>query len=74
MLAGLTADVAASFKEALATIRKDGDELAGAMVDLGLPDRPGDELVDEIRALYPNMPIIQRRVMRTKASETASQM
>jgi hypothetical protein len=36
--------------------------------------RPGDELVDEIRALYPNMPIIQRRVMRTKASETASQM
>jgi hypothetical protein len=39
MLAGLTADVAASFKEALATIRKDGDELAGAMVDLGLPDK-----------------------------------
>jgi len=28
------------------------------MVDLGLPDRPGDELVDEIRALHPNMPII----------------
>jgi CheY-like chemotaxis protein len=28
------------------------------MVDLGLPDRPGDELVDEIRALHPNIPII----------------
>lgn len=29
-----------------------------AMVDLGLPDRPGEELIRELRALYPTLPII----------------
>jgi DNA-binding response OmpR family regulator len=32
--------------------------LAFAMVDLGLPDRPGEELVCELRGLYPTLPII----------------
>ena len=29
-----------------------------ALVDLGLPDRPGEELVSELRSLYPLLPII----------------
>ena len=32
--------------------------IAFAMVDLGLPDRPGEELVRELRGLYPALPII----------------
>jgi signal transduction histidine kinase/DNA-binding response OmpR family regulator len=55
---GLLADVAGNFKEAVSKIRNDADGLVGAIVDLGLPDRPGDELVAEIRTLYPDMPII----------------
>jgi len=32
--------------------------IAFAMIDLGLPDRPGEELVRELRVLYPALPII----------------
>src|SRR5262245_15235951 len=32
--------------------------IAVAMIDLGLPDRPGEDLVRELRALYPALPII----------------
>jgi DNA-binding NtrC family response regulator len=32
--------------------------IAFAVVDLGLPDRPGEELVRELRSLYPTLPII----------------
>lgn len=55
---GLTADVACNSKEAIAKLRNDSDGLVGAIVDIGLPDRPGDELAAEIRTLYPDMPII----------------
>jgi signal transduction histidine kinase/DNA-binding response OmpR family regulator len=55
---GLTADVAGDFKGALEKIQNAGDGLAAAIVDLGLPDRSGSELVAEIRTLYPDMPIV----------------
>ncbi|MCA6115362.1 response regulator [Bradyrhizobium sp. WSM 1738] len=55
---GLLAEVAGNFREAVTKIRTDADGLVGAIVDLGLPDRPGHELVAEIRSLYPDMPII----------------
>ena len=56
--AGLVAEEASSFHEALAKIRSVGDRLAGAIIDLGLPDKPGDELVADLRALQPNLPVI----------------
>ncbi|WGR98635.1 response regulator [Bradyrhizobium sp. ISRA443] len=56
--AGLEAEEAGSFHEALAKIRSVGDKLAAAIVDLGLPDKPGDGLVAEIRALWPDLPIV----------------
>jgi CheY-like chemotaxis protein/nitrogen-specific signal transduction histidine kinase len=56
--AGLQVEEAGSFRGALERIRNVGDKLTAAIIDLGLPDRPGDELVADIRALWPNLPII----------------
>lgn len=56
--AGLTAEEAGSFQEAHFRLQNVGEALVGAIVDLGLPDRPGDELVADIRQLNPTLPII----------------
>jgi signal transduction histidine kinase/DNA-binding response OmpR family regulator len=56
--AALSAEEAGSFREALAKIESVGDRLAAAIIDLGLPDRPGDELVPHIRTLRPTLPVI----------------
>jgi signal transduction histidine kinase/CheY-like chemotaxis protein len=56
--AGLQAEEAGSVQEALAKSQSVGNDLAGAIIDIGLPDRPGDELVAEIRTARPNLPII----------------
>jgi CheY-like chemotaxis protein len=56
--AGLQAEEAGSFQEARAKIQSRGNQLAGAIIDLGLPDRPGDELVTDVRALRANLPVI----------------
>ncbi len=55
---GFVAEEAANFEEAACKTRGFGDRLAAAIIDIGLPDRPGDELVSEIRALRPDLPII----------------
>ena len=55
---GFAVEVAANFKEAAAKARSGIGDLVGAVVDLGLPDRPGDELVAELRAIYPNLPVV----------------
>jgi signal transduction histidine kinase/DNA-binding response OmpR family regulator len=55
---GLQAETAGSFKEALAKFQDSNGQLAAAVLDLGLPDRPGDELIPAIRALQPHLPII----------------
>jgi CheY-like chemotaxis protein len=44
--------------EALRLIEADGAVFDAVMVDLGLPDRPGEELVADIRELKPRLPII----------------
>jgi len=56
--AGCRAEQAGSFSEAMAKMRNIGDRLAAAIVDLGLPDKPGDELIPEIHNLRPDLPII----------------
>lgn len=55
---GLQAETAASFEEALAKFQNGSAHLAAAIVDLGLPDRAGDELVPAFRALRANLPVI----------------
>jgi DNA-binding response OmpR family regulator len=49
---------ASSAARALELAQAHQDAIAFAMVDLGLPDRPGEELVCELRGLYPSLPII----------------
>jgi signal transduction histidine kinase/DNA-binding response OmpR family regulator len=55
---GLQAETAANFKEALTKFQNSSARFAAAVVDVGLPDRPGDELIPAIRALRPNLPVI----------------
>lgn len=55
---GFSVDAAATFKEAATKARSKIENLVGAVVDLGLPDRPGDELVAELRTLYADLPIV----------------
>jgi CheY-like chemotaxis protein len=55
---GLAAEAVGSAAEALERLRGQPDNFAGAVVDVGLPDRPGDELVAEMRALRATLPII----------------
>lgn len=55
---GCTIEEAGSYKEARTKLAALGDSLSAVVVDLGLPDRPGDELIAEIRKAWPTLPII----------------
>jgi DNA-binding response OmpR family regulator len=55
---GFHALEASSAARALELAKAHQDGIAFAMVDLGLPDRPGEALVCELRDLYPALPII----------------
>jgi CheY-like chemotaxis protein len=63
---GLQVAVAATAAEALQLIETLGSRLGGAIIDVGLPDTPGDQLVAPIRAALPGLPI----VIATGFSET----
>jgi CheY-like chemotaxis protein len=56
--AGLRVEEAGSFHQAVAKLQSVGHRLAAAIIDLGLPDRPGDELVADIRRSRPSLPVI----------------
>jgi DNA-binding response OmpR family regulator len=49
---------ASSAARALELAKAQQGGIAFAMVDLGLPDRPGEELICELRELYQTLPII----------------
>lgn len=49
---------AGSAAQALQLAEDNKDMIDVAVVDLGLPDLPGEKLVTELRNLYPQMPII----------------
>ena len=55
---GLKADVAGSATDALNKLRLIPGGVDAVVIDLGLPDRPGDVLVREIRSLFPAMPVV----------------
>lgn len=55
---GLASATASTFGEALRIASAAADDLAAAIIDLGLPDRPGDELVNELRTLRPGLPVV----------------
>ena len=65
---------AAAAKNKLALLR---GQVSAAIVDLGLPDAPGDSLVRELRVLYPELPILiasgyDQATLRSKFSSERS--
>jgi DNA-binding response OmpR family regulator len=56
--AGFEVDSAASAADAMSKLSLIPGGVDAAIVDLGLPDRRGDVLMSEMRALYPTLPII----------------
>ncbi len=55
---GYRVETAGSATEAMNKVRLIGDDIALAIVDIGLPDIKGDVLVSELRARHPNLPIV----------------
>lgn len=55
---GLQVAVAATAAEALQMIETLGPKLGAAIIDVGLPDTPGDQLVAPIRAALPELPVV----------------
>jgi CheY-like chemotaxis protein len=49
---------AASAADALDKVQRLGSKIRAAVVDMGLPDRKGDVLVAELRAIVSDLPII----------------
>jgi PAS domain S-box-containing protein len=56
--AGLKVDTAGTAREALNKLARVSGGFAAVVVDLGLPDRSGDDLVREIRSMHSSLPII----------------
>ena len=56
--AGFKVDTAASATDAVNKLRLISEGIDAAVVDIGLPDRRGDVLVQELRAIYPALPVI----------------
>jgi signal transduction histidine kinase/CheY-like chemotaxis protein len=55
---GCRVEEAGSAAEALDRMRAGADRITGAIVDLGLPDRPGEALIRELRQAWPDLPIV----------------
>ncbi len=55
---GCQVDEAGSAAEALDRMRVSANRISGAIVDLGLPDRPGEALIREMRLLRPDLPVV----------------
>jgi len=56
--AGYRVEPAANVTDALGKVRLMQGAIDAAIIDVGLPDRKGDVLVSELRALYPGLPIV----------------
>ncbi len=55
---GLQGEPATTATDALNKLRLAHGAFDGAIVDLGLPDRNGEDLVAELRTIYPDLPIV----------------
>ena len=56
--AGFHVDQAANGAEAIALRTKLGDAFTAVVIDLGLPDVPGDQVATQMRALRSDVPIL----------------
>jgi CheY-like chemotaxis protein len=55
---GFKVDVAGSAAEAKTRLRELAGAVDAAVIDMGLPDAKGDELVRDLRAIYPTLPVV----------------
>jgi DNA-binding response OmpR family regulator len=55
---GFTVHVAGSASEAMNTLGIVPGGVDAVVVDMGLPDRRGDALIREMRALHPSLPVV----------------
>jgi CheY-like chemotaxis protein len=55
---GFSADTAGSAAEAMGKLRLGSSGVDAVILDIGLPDRPGDELLADLRLLYPALPVV----------------
>jgi len=55
---GFKVEECASAAEAMTKVQALQGRIVAAIVDLGLPDRPGDQVAAEIRALSSDLPIL----------------
>jgi CheY-like chemotaxis protein len=55
---GFQAQTASSAEQAKRCLANLHGRVAAVLVDVGLPDSPGDVLVAELRALYPDLPVV----------------
>lgn len=56
--AGFQVEEAGTAAEAMRALSQLGQNLQAVIIDLGLPDRAGDELAAELRALRADLPIL----------------
>jgi DNA-binding response OmpR family regulator len=56
--AGLKVDTAGTAREALNKLALSCGGFAAIIVDIGLPDRSGDDLAHEIRSMHSSLPIV----------------
>jgi CheY-like chemotaxis protein len=56
--AGIKVDTATSAAEALNKLRLIPGGVDAVILDMGLPDRRGDALVQELRSIYPRLPMV----------------
>lgn len=55
---GFSVEESANAAEALAKLEALNSEIAAVIIDLGLPDRPGDQVASEMRAMRSDLPIL----------------
>ncbi|MBS0524054.1 MAG: response regulator, partial [Proteobacteria bacterium] len=55
---GCAVEEAGNAHKASQKIAAIGERLSAAIVDLGLPDRPGDAVIEELRRIRPGLPIL----------------
>jgi DNA-binding response OmpR family regulator len=55
---GFSADEAGTAAEAMQKLRAPGADYAMVLLDIGLPDKRGDDLIREVRQLNPGIPLL----------------
>jgi DNA-binding response OmpR family regulator len=55
---GCAVEEAGTAQQASRKIAASGERLTAAIVDLGLPDRPGDVVIEELRRVRPGLPVL----------------